>query len=112
RLRGRRIRNGNGRGHRRNRLSWDREDARSDRFRPNKRVNPGRTNSDAYIPLTSVEECCPTVTHLVEPLNGKNRTGDYVELYRDDTLIQRFYEVSCQPEVVNKPCKFLDGRHS
>lgn len=36
--------------------------------------------------------------------------GIYVELYGDGSNSQRFYEVSCRPEVEGKPCRFMDKK--
>ena len=55
-------------------------------------------------------ECCPTIEEMVEPQGGINRDNMYVELYRDERNQQRFYEYSCKPEVLDKPCRFLDRK--
>lgn len=55
-------------------------------------------------------DCCPSVVEMVEPEGGKNMDGMYVELYRDGHNRQRFYEVSCRPDVENRPCRFVERR--
>ncbi|KAJ8978194.1 hypothetical protein NQ317_013140, partial [Molorchus minor] len=55
-------------------------------------------------------DCCPTVLEMVEPEGGKNQDGIYVELYRDDNYRQRFYELSCHKDILNKPCRFMDKK--
>ena len=54
--------------------------------------------------------CCPTVTEMVEPTGGKNQNDMFVELYRDGSNGQRFYEHSCRPDIVDKPCLFTERR--
>ena len=61
-----------GGGQRRNRLMWDRDDLRPNKFRQNKRLSTPHASQDDFI---SVESCCPTIYEIVEPLAGKNRTG-------------------------------------
>jgi len=34
-----------------------------------------------------------------------------VELYHDEKIQQRFYELICDPEIEDKPCRFLEGRN-
>lgn len=55
-------------------------------------------------------ECCPSVLEMVEPEGGKNQEGQYVELYRNGENRQRFYELSCHKDVLNKPCRFMDRK--
>lgn len=55
-------------------------------------------------------DCCPSVVEMIQPAGGKNKDGMYVELYRDGQNNQRFYEVSCRPDVENKPCRFIERR--
>lgn len=57
-------------------------------------------------------DCCPTIEEMVEPTGGRTRDDMYVELYRDGQNIQRFYEYSCRPEVLDKPCRFVDWKLS
>lgn len=38
-------------------------------------------------------------------------SGDLVQLYQGDGVRQRFYEISCDPSIVDQPCKYLDKRH-
>ncbi|KAJ8961670.1 hypothetical protein NQ318_021268 [Aromia moschata] len=58
----------------------------------------------------SAADCCPTVLEMVEPEGGKNQDGIYVELYRDHNYRQRFYELSCHKDILNKPCRFMDKK--
>jgi hypothetical protein len=55
-------------------------------------------------------DCCPTIEEMVEPRGGRNRDNMYVELYRDGENAQRFFEYSCRPEVLDKPCRFIDRK--
>ncbi|XP_037292305.1 uncharacterized protein LOC115445951 isoform X2 [Manduca sexta] len=55
-------------------------------------------------------ECCPSILDVVYKKGGRNRDGLYVELYEDGENHQRFFELSCAPEVVDKPCRFVDAR--
>lgn len=55
-------------------------------------------------------DCCPSVIEMIEPTGGKNQEGLYVELYSDDKNKQRFYEMSCHQDILNKPCRFIDKR--
>uniref|UniRef100_A0A0K8SRX6 Uncharacterized protein n=1 Tax=Lygus hesperus TaxID=30085 RepID=A0A0K8SRX6_LYGHE len=56
-------------------------------------------------------ECCPSISEMTEPLGGKDENGDIVQLYSGDHMTkQRFYELSCRQEVVDKPCRFLDNK--
>ncbi|XP_023310690.1 uncharacterized protein LOC108911392 [Anoplophora glabripennis] len=109
------------------------------RFRPNSRkrhFHEGRYEAyyDHSIPLSSpgmyrgprdnqallrfethnhtrdVVDCCPTVLEMVEPYAGKNQDGILVDLYRDENYKQRFYELSCHKDILNKPCRFMDRK--
>ncbi|CAG9863689.1 unnamed protein product [Phyllotreta striolata] len=55
-------------------------------------------------------ECCPTVLEKVEPQGGSNQEGLYVELYQDFNYRQRFFELSCHPKYIDKPCDFINHR--
>lgn len=57
-------------------------------------------------------ECCPSRLDMIEPEGGKNQDDMYVELYKDGENRQRFYEISCQEDVFNKPCRFLEKKLS
>lgn len=57
---------------------------------------------------TSVD-CCPTVLEMVEPKGGTNQDDKYVELYTDSVTKQRFYELSCHKDIVDKPCRFVSN---
>ncbi|XP_072938152.1 uncharacterized protein [Epargyreus clarus] len=57
-----------------------------------------------------VVECCPSVLEMVAKKGGRTPTGLYVELYEDGENKQRLYELSCAPDVVDKPCRFVDAR--
>lgn len=58
----------------------------------------------------STVDCCPSVLEMVEPEGGKNQDDEYVELYRDGNNRQRFYELSCHQDILNKPCRFMDRK--
>lgn len=55
-------------------------------------------------------DCCPTIEEMIEPIGGRNRNDMYVQLYRDGDNAQRFYEYSCRPDVLEKPCRFVDRK--
>ncbi|XP_023029437.1 uncharacterized protein [Leptinotarsa decemlineata] len=55
-------------------------------------------------------DCCPMIEEMVEPMGGSNQDGLYVELYRDENYRQRFYELSCDLNVLDKPCKFIQKK--
>ncbi|XP_016838315.1 uncharacterized protein LOC107980723 [Nasonia vitripennis] len=55
-------------------------------------------------------DCCPTIEEMVEPQGGRNREDMFVELYRDGENAQRFFEYSCRPDVLDKPCRFIDRK--
>ncbi|XP_032514531.1 uncharacterized protein LOC116768021 [Danaus plexippus] len=57
-----------------------------------------------------VVECCPSVLEMVAKKGGRTPTGLYVELYEDGENKQRLYELSCAPDVADKPCRFVDAR--
>ena len=55
-------------------------------------------------------DCCPTIEEMVEPQGGRNRDDMFVELYRGGENKQRFFEYSCRPDVLDKPCRFIDRK--
>lgn len=55
-------------------------------------------------------ECCPSVVEMIAPKGGRTSKGLYVDLYEDKDNKQQLFEISCAPEVVNKPCRFVDAR--
>ncbi|XP_070161251.1 uncharacterized protein [Polyergus mexicanus] len=57
-------------------------------------------------------ECCPTVKEVIQPIGGRNQEDMYVALYRDGKNVQSFYEISCRPDVLDKPCRFIDRKFS
>ncbi|KAL1492055.1 hypothetical protein ABEB36_012553 [Hypothenemus hampei] len=59
---------------------------------------------------TTGVDCCPSVLEMIEPEGGRNDQGIFVELYKSDNYRQRFYELSCHEDVVNKPCRFMDKK--
>ncbi|CAH1112266.1 unnamed protein product [Psylliodes chrysocephalus] len=64
-----------------------------------------------HLALNRTGECCPTVFEKVEPLGGSNQDGMYVELYQDHNYKQRFFELSCDPAVIDRPCNFINRRN-
>lgn len=48
---------------------------------------------------------------MTSPVGGINAEGNYVELYRDGDKQQRFYEVSCREEIVDRPCRYMEKRY-
>ncbi|XP_037971986.1 uncharacterized protein LOC105388630 isoform X2 [Plutella xylostella] len=57
-----------------------------------------------------VAECCPSVLEMVAPKGGRTPSGLFVELYEDGENIQQLYELSCAPDIVGRPCRFVDAR--
>lgn len=55
-------------------------------------------------------DCCPTVEYFTSPVGATSHNDMYVELYRDSTTNQSFYEISCHPDYVDKPCRFVDRK--
>ena len=55
-------------------------------------------------------ECCPTETRRIQPLGGVSREGKLLELYRDKWTVQRLYQTTCHPTVVNRPCRLVDPK--
>ena len=53
-------------------------------------------------------DCCPTETRRIAPRGGLSREGRLLQLYYDSRTIQRFYETICLPDIVNRPCNFID----
>jgi len=62
--------------------------------------------ADGRVPVDS----CPSVEEVTEPQSGRSPEGTLVRLYRDGPNIQRFHEISCRPDVLNRPCGFLDRK--
>ncbi|XP_056631523.1 uncharacterized protein LOC130904266 [Diorhabda carinulata] len=80
----------------------------------NKKTHHHKNNAhlEAYHqPPNKTGECCPTVAERVEPTGGSNPQGLLVELYQDPNYKQRFYELSCHPYVLDKPCNFINKRN-
>lgn len=53
-------------------------------------------------------ECCPSKTSPIQPLGGLSRDGKLLELYRDQWTVQRLYQTTCLPKVLNQPCLLVD----
>lgn len=53
-------------------------------------------------------QCCPTVVDVVQPRGAVNMDGHLVELHRPANVNQRIFEHSCRPDVLNKPCRFIE----
>ncbi|KAL4227798.1 hypothetical protein ACF0H5_013235 [Mactra antiquata] len=53
-------------------------------------------------------ECCPSVTQGIAPLGGLSRDGALLQLYRDSSTIQKFYETTCAHGVRGRACHFID----
>jgi len=62
-----------------------------------------------YLNRTNVD-CCPAVLEMIEPRGGRNLHGVYVSLYREANHVQRFFELSCHKDILNKPCRFMERR--
>ncbi|OWF46971.1 uncharacterized protein LOC110455051 [Mizuhopecten yessoensis] len=59
----------------------------------------------------STLECCPTHTRRIAPLGGLSRENKLLQLYRDSRTVQRFYEKSCSPFILNRSCRFIDDTY-
>lgn len=53
-------------------------------------------------------ECCPSVTRRVQPSGGISRDGTLLELYRDRSTVQRLFQTTCRPGVLDRPCSLLE----
>ena len=58
--------------------------------------------------LTVPQECCPSITQGIAPLGGISREGALLQLFRDSSTIQKFYETTCAPGVQGLPCRYID----
>lgn len=56
--------------------------------------------------------CCPTIEEMIEPDGGRDMNDMWVELYRNGNNVQRFFEYSCLPYVLDKPCGSNDNQKS
>lgn len=58
-------------------------------------------------------DCCPAVMEVIQPSNGINQEGLFVDLYvgnNPDNETQRFYEYSCRKDVLQRPCRFVASK--
>lgn len=55
-------------------------------------------------------DCCPVTEEMTQPEGGVNREGMYVELFRNGEIAQRYFEYSCKPDILDKPCRFIDRK--
>ncbi|XP_034256086.1 uncharacterized protein LOC117654056 isoform X2 [Thrips palmi] len=58
-------------------------------------------------------DCCPAVMEVIEPRKGINQDGLLVDLYvgnNPNNETQRFFEYSCRPDVLNRPCRFVASK--
>ncbi|PRD21123.1 UNVERIFIED_CONTAM: hypothetical protein NCL1_52714 [Trichonephila clavipes] len=55
-----------------------------------------------------VDECCPSVTEIIQPLGGVSKSGRILELYRDPNSTQSFYQTSCKEGVKGHPCRYMN----
>uniref|UniRef100_A0A1W7R976 Venom protein n=1 Tax=Hadrurus spadix TaxID=141984 RepID=A0A1W7R976_9SCOR len=69
--------------------------------------SPIKKRSHAVYPSTVYEECCPTVTEIVQPKGGVSKSGRILELYTDKNSTQSFYQTSCGENVAEKPCRYV-----
>ncbi|GAB6018979.1 hypothetical protein CHUAL_000618 [Chamberlinius hualienensis] len=58
---------------------------------------------------SQVFECCPSETRMVEMVYGVSRNNTLLEIYNNASKPQRFYEVVCAPNVINRTCKFVEA---
>ncbi|GFS28102.1 spaetzle domain-containing protein [Nephila pilipes] len=54
-----------------------------------------------------VDECCPSVTEIIQPLGGVSKSGRILELYRDPNSTQSFYQTSCREGIKGRPCRYM-----
>ncbi|XP_076362364.1 uncharacterized protein LOC143253042 isoform X2 [Tachypleus tridentatus] len=57
--------------------------------------------------LAESNECCPSVTEIIQPRGGVSRFGRILELYHDQNSTQSFYQTSCQDHIKGRPCRFI-----
>ncbi|KAG5863911.1 hypothetical protein JTB14_006932 [Gonioctena quinquepunctata] len=76
----------------------------------NKNRNKKTFQESEFTAANGTVDCCPMLEEMVEPRGGSNQDGIYVELYRDENYRQRFYELSCDVDVVDRPCKFIQKK--
>ncbi|GIX93787.1 spaetzle domain-containing protein [Caerostris darwini] len=55
-----------------------------------------------------LDECCPSVTEIIQPLGGVSKSGRILELYHDSNSTQSFYQTSCREGVKGHPCRYID----
>ena len=53
-------------------------------------------------------ECCASHTQAIAPLGGLSREGALLQLFRDPTTVQKFYETSCAPGIQDRPCRYIN----
>ena len=57
-------------------------------------------------------ECCPTQVSHASRQVGIDRHGIIVELLATQNFTQKFYEIRCRAAFKDRPCNFLDRRHT
>ncbi|XP_012935926.1 uncharacterized protein LOC101864678 [Aplysia californica] len=62
------------------------------------------------VDVTYRMDCCASETHLIHPRGGLARDGKLLEIYRDHRTVQKFYQTTCRPEILNKPCPLVDHK--
>lgn len=77
-----------------------------------KRHNDMQSHREPYTVAFQEEgmsfECCPSITHGIAPLGGLSRDGALLQLFRDSSTIQKFYETTCARGVKGRPCNFIN----
>ncbi|KAG8178596.1 hypothetical protein JTE90_019702 [Oedothorax gibbosus] len=58
-------------------------------------------------PAPLVDECCPSVTEIIQPQGGVSKGGRIFELYRDHNSTQSFYQTSCTQGTKGRPCRYV-----
>lgn len=59
--------------------------------------------------INESDECCPSVTEIIQPLGGVSKMGRILELYRDQNSTQSFYQTSCVAGVKGRPCRYIEN---
>ncbi|XP_035223493.1 uncharacterized protein LOC118196187 [Stegodyphus dumicola] len=61
-----------------------------------------------HLLVNKSDECCPSVTEIIQPLGGVSKAGRILELYRDQNSTQSFYQTSCKEGVKGHHCRYID----
>ncbi|XP_076355360.1 uncharacterized protein LOC143249420 isoform X2 [Tachypleus tridentatus] len=59
--------------------------------------------------LAESNECCPSITEIIQPRGGVSKSGRILELYRDQNSTQSFYQTSCHDLIKGRPCRYISS---